>query len=40
MAQTNEQRVIWADNAMKLNRKDAKVSDGYYQWHDVNKWHN
>ena len=26
VAQTNEQRIIWADNAMKINRKDAKAS--------------
>jgi len=25
VAQTNEQRIIWADNVLKLNRKDAKV---------------
>lgn len=25
VAQTNEQRIIWADNALKINRKDAKV---------------
>ena len=25
VAQTNEQRVIWADHVQKLNRKDAKV---------------
>ena len=26
VTQTNEQRIIWADNVLKLNRKDAKVS--------------
>ena len=25
VAQTHEQRIIWADNVQKLNRKDGKV---------------
>ena len=28
VAQTHEQRIVWADNVQKLNRKDGKVK--YY----------
>lgn len=27
VAQTHEQRIVWADNVQKLNRKDGKVND-------------